>query len=234
MTDLGTDILLERRHEFGIDGKMYHIAPPSLGKLFVLQGLIANIGINEKLLASMPHVELLRVAEAHKHECCELIAYATCDTREQLRNVAEIEKRTHHFEFHLDNAEIATLMVATFSHNKHHQFMVESGITKEREHMAAVARHKDKGGGIAFGGKTIFGQLIDPACERYGWTYDYAVWGVSAAVLELLMADKVCEVFLTDEERKKMPKHLMESTDEIVSGDDPENWKRMEQIMSMK
>jgi len=232
MDNLGTDILLERRHEFSVDGKMYHIAPPSLGKLFVLQGLIANIGINEKLLASMPNVELLRVAEAHKHECCELIAYATCDTREQLCNVAEIERRTRHFEFHLDNAEIATLLVATFSHNRHHQFMDDAGITKERERMAAVARHKEKGGGIAFGGKTLFGQLIDPACERYGWTYEYAVWGISAAVLELMMADKVTEVFLTDEEKKKIPKHLIE-TEDIVSGDDPKNWKRMEQIMNM-
>ena len=81
MDNLGTDILLERRHEFSVDGRMYHIAPPSLGKLFVLQGLIEGIGINEKLLASMPNVELLRVAEAEKHKCCELIAYATCDTR---------------------------------------------------------------------------------------------------------------------------------------------------------
>jgi len=233
MNDLGTDILLERRHEFSVDGKMYHIAPPSLGKLFVLQGIIAGIGINEKLLASMPHVELLRVAEAEKHKCCELIAYATCDTREQLCNIGELEKRTKHFGLHLDYAEIATLMVATFSHNRHHQFMEEAGITKERERMAAVARRKGKGGGIAFGGKTIFGQLIDPACERYGWTYEYAVWGVSAAVLELLMADKVCELFLTDEEKKKMPKHLIE-TEDAISGDDPKNWRRMEQLMNME
>jgi len=233
MNNLGTDILLERRHEFSVDGKMYHIAPPSLGKLFVLQGLIKGIGINEKLLASMPHVELLRVADAHKHECCELIAYATCDTREQLCNVCELERRTHHFEFLLDNAEIATLMVATFSHNRHHQFMDEAGITKERERMAAIMRHKDKGNSIAFGGKSIFGQLIDPACERYGWTYDYAVWGVSADVLELLMADKVSEIMLTEDERKKIPAHLLESED-VISGDDPKNWARMQKLMNME
>lgn len=233
MDNLGTDILLERRHEFSVDGRMYHIAPPSLGKLFVLQGLIEDIGINEKLLTSMPNVELLRVAEAEKHKCCELIAYATCDTREQLCNVGELEKRTKHFEFHLDSAEIATLLVATFSHNRHHQFMEEAGIIKERERMAAIARHKEKGGGVAFGGKTLFGQLIDPACERYGWTYEYAVWGISAAVLEIMMGDKVTEVFLTDEEKKKMPKHLLE-TEDALNGDDPKNWKRMEQIMNME
>jgi len=233
MTDLGTDILLERRHEFSVDGKVYHIAPPSLGKLFVLQGLVSNISINEKMLATLPHVELLRVAEAHKHECCELIAYATCDTREELCNVAILDKRTHHFEHHLDDTEIATLLVATFSHNRHHQFMDESGITKERERMAAVARHKEKGGGVTFGGKTIFGQLVDPACERYGWTYEYAVWGISAAVLELMMADKVSEVFLTDEEKKKMPKHLIE-TEEAISGDDPNNWVKVQQLIDMQ
>jgi hypothetical protein len=233
MDNLGTDILLERRHEFSVDGRMYHIAPPSLGKLFVLQGLIEDIGINEKLLASMPNVELLRVAEAEKHKCCELIAYATCDTREQLCNVGELEKRTKHFEFHLDSAEIATLLVATFSHNRHHQFMEEAGIIKERERMAAIARHKEKGGGVAFGGKTLFGQLIDPACERYGWTYEYAVWGISYAALTAMMADKVTSIILTDDEKKKVPKHLLE-TEDAISGDDPKNWAKLQQMMNME
>lgn len=30
-----------------------------------------------------------------------------------------------------------------------------------------------------FGGKSIWGALIDAACERYGWTFDYVVWGIS-------------------------------------------------------
>ena len=49
-----------------------------------------------------------------------------------------------------------------------------------------------------------------------------------------MMGDKVCEVFLTDDERKKMPKHLLEAEDDFISGDDPSNWKRMEQIMNME
>jgi hypothetical protein len=38
---------------------------------------------------------------------------------------------------------------------------------------------------------------------------------------------------LTDEEKKKMPKHLLE-TEDALNGDDPKNWKRMEQIMNME
>ena len=32
---------------------------------------------------------------------------------------------------------------------------------------------------IAFGGKSIWGTLIDAACERYGWSYQYVLWGIS-------------------------------------------------------
>ena len=44
--------------------------------------------------------------------------------------------------------------------------------------------------GSFFGGKTIWGTLIDAACERYGWTFDYVVWGISYNNLTLMLKDK--------------------------------------------
>ena len=90
--------------------------------------------------------------------------------------------------------------------------------------MRSVCRYKSNDN-PTFGGKTIFGQLIDPAIERYGWTYEYVVWGVSYATLTVLLADKVTQVFLTDDEKKRVPKHLLDN--DKMSGDDPRNYARM-------
>jgi hypothetical protein len=79
----------------------------------------------------------------------------------------------------------------------------------------------------------LFGQLIDPACERYGWSYEYVVWGISYAALTAMMADKVTSIILTDEEKKNVPKRLLE-TEDAINGDDPKNWAKVQQLMNMQ
>ena len=84
--------------------------------------------------------------------------------------------------------------------------MQEFGIDKESKRLSDVlkvkADNKD-GGSLSFGGKSIWGTLVDAACERYGWTYQYTIWGISFSNLQLLLADHIKTIFLTDEERKK-------------------------------
>jgi len=36
--------------------------------------------------------------------------------------------------------------------------------------------------------------LIDPLLERYGWTYDYALWGISLVNVQMLMADIIDDI----------------------------------------
>ena len=40
-------------------------------------------------------------------------------------------------------------------------------------------------------------------CERYGWSLDYALWGISLINLNMLTNDKVVSVYLSKEESKK-------------------------------
>ena len=232
MTDLGTDILLERPYLFEVGGERFAIYPPSLGLLSLMQIRLRKLNISPKALQSVGNLELLRVAKQQKQECCELIALATCRTHEDALNDAETQRRADRFAECLDYDDVATLLVGVLQFNRHQQWMDEAGIIKERERMAKVMRHKKRGGNIIFGGRSIFGQLIDPAMERYGWTYEYTVWCVSVPVLEILMADKVCDVFLTDDEKKKVPAHLLE-TEDVMSGDDPRNWEKMQQFLNL-
>lgn len=70
--------------------------------------------------------------------------------------------------------------------------------------------------------------MIDIACERYGWTMDYVVWGISYANLHMLLNDYITSIYLTDDEIKKY--HIsMDRT--FINGDDPKN---MDKIKGMK
>ncbi len=44
------------------------------------------------------------------------------------------------------------------------------------------------GEGSTYGGRSIWGQ-IDTIAERYKWSLDYILWGVSWANIQLMMAD---------------------------------------------
>jgi hypothetical protein len=128
--------------------------------------------------------------------------------------------------------EIMSLLIIAITNNRVGEFLKQSGIEKDGEKIRKVASYK-KNDTPMFGGKTLFGQLIDPACERYGWSYEYVVWGISYAALTALMADKVTSIILTDEEKKNVPKRLLE-TEDAINGDDPKNWAKVQQLMNMQ
>ncbi len=49
----------------------------------------------------------------------------------------------------------------------------------------------DRGGADSFyGGRSIWGE-IDGIASRYGWSYDYILWGISHANLRMMMADAI-------------------------------------------
>ena len=50
---------------------------------------------------------------------------------------------------------------------------------------------------------SVYGSIIDQACERYGWTFDYVVWEISYTNLQMMLRDSVKSIYLTDEEAKR-------------------------------
>ena len=88
---------------------------------------------------------------------------------------------------------------------------------------------KDNKNTLVFGGQSIYGSLIDTACERYGWTFDYVVWEISYTNLKLMLADSSKQIYLTDDELKKS-KIAVSAT--YINGDDPKAVRQF--IESMK
>lgn len=232
MDNLGTDILLERRHEFKVHDALYTLYPPSLGITTMIKASLDGIGIDWESLATAPAFSLLPLIENRPLDCCRIIALATCRGRDEAMSSKVVDAKAKQIAKWLQPDEIMSLLIITITNNRVAEFLKESGIDKEGEKTRKVVSYK-KNDIPMFGGKTLFGQLIDPACERYGWSYEYVVWGISYAALTALMADKVTSIILTDEEKKNVPKRLLE-TEDAINGDDPKNWAKVQQLMNMQ
>ena len=224
MDTTGIDILIERRNEFEVGGKRYVLYPPSIGVAMMTKGAVERLNLDSQLVERNPMGAFLEAARRDPNQCCRIIALATCANKDEAMSAAHIDRKTRHFVKTLNAEEIASLLIEVLGNNKAEQFIAESGIGKELENMRRVASFK-KNDTPSFGGVTIFGQLIDPAMERYGWSYEYTIWGVSYAALTVLLADKVTQVFLSDEERKKLPAHLLDKGPKM-SADNPEELQK--------
>lgn len=87
--------------------------------------------------------------------------------------------------------------------------------------MEKINQAKDSSNQYIFGGRTIWGYLIDAACDRYKWTLDYVLWEISYNNLTLMMKDKITSIYLSDEERKKA--HIPSATEKVFSGNNKED-----------
>lgn len=226
-----SDALIGRPVPFECGGKFFYIYPLTLGKSLLCARLIQALEINNETISKSLYAEALRLATQKKDICLELIAYHTCKDKDEVFNFPLIEERKALFKEETTTEDIASLLLVLLTQEKTETFMKHLGIDKEQQRMREVMRKKgeDKSS-ISFGGKSIYGTLIDAACERYGWTYDYCMWGISYNNLRLLLADKINSVYLTDKERKNVPANLLQGSENAIKGDDPANKERIHQM----
>ena len=208
-----SDVLIERPITFSVKGANYSVFPPTLGKIHLISRLVEAMGLGEGIDGQAMRVlsSTLIAAKKHRETAIRLIAYSTlpgADCLDENKVSARISALHP-----LDDQDVATLLVTILSMDKTDAVMKQFGIDKESERLARVMKAKQAGNNtLSFAGKSLWGTLIDNACERYGWTYQYVIWGISYSNLQLLLADHVKTVFLTDEERKRL--HI--STDNVV------------------
>ncbi len=102
--------------------------------------------------------------------------------------------------------------------------MVGMDLDHDRKRKVMSAKKSD--GTFVFGGCSIYGSIIDAACERYGWTLEYVVWGISHINLMMMLSDQVSSVFLSKEEKKDA--HISNDRDVIMADDKRNNKKILE------
>lgn len=220
-----TKVLTDQPIEFEVQNKRYRLYPLTLGKLYLTTPILEAIDIKRENITKMPFVEVLRVVYTHREECCRLLAYHTLRTKSEVLDGKQLKAQTKHLFRDLDNDDIATLLLTVLKDNCIEVIIKGTGMEEEAERMRRVEKAKDKSSSFVFGGKSIWGMLIDAACERYGWTFDYVVWGISYQNLTLLLKDKITSVYLSEKERKKV--HLPDTQGDTVNGNDREAVMRM-------
>lgn len=180
------DALIEMPIEYSINGHMYYLYPPSLGSTILL---------NKTLSKSF---------EDKKDIVVEMLAICSFEDRAMARYPSVLKKRIEEIK----QADIEELMPIYMMFGEWTQdqdtFVKHFHLDKEQKYMKRAHEAKDKNSGsLIFNGKSVYGTLIDVACERYGWSMEYVIWGISMLNLNMLMTDKVVNVFLTKDESRK-------------------------------
>ena len=222
-----SDTLIERPISFSYQGHHYLIFPPSLGKIQLCTRLISIIGLTDYNKDIDFYLNCLLKVKKRKEDCIRLLSYYTLEGADCL-NENRVERRVRAFKGIADE-DLASLLITILSFDKTADIIKYFGIDKETEKIERVmsVKKKDKNS-LSFAGKSVWGSLIDPACERYGWSYQYVLWGISYANLRLLLADQIKTVYLSDDERKQIPAKYLSDTIRI------ENTTELEKFIKMQ
>ncbi|MFK2700239.1 hypothetical protein ACIXR5_12525 [Bacteroides fragilis] len=218
------DIIMSVPRGFKVGKRKFYLYPITLGKTYLISRLMSSLNINLKIVHANPYMEALRLCQDKKNIVCRILSYHTINKKKDLFDNDLIQERCDFFIKELDNESLAQLLVMVLSEGDISQFTKHLGIDKEKEWQEKAMKAKRDNNSFVFGGKSIYGTLISSACERYGWTFEYVVWGISYANLQLLLADSITSIYLSDEERKRVniPKDR-----NVINADDPANMARI-------
>lgn len=216
--------IIERPVLVEINRDFIRIEPASMGKTFLMSRLISELRIREKGLQENLHAEIVRIVKSQKDVVARLIAYYLCNTKAEIFDADAIQGRLKEID-ELEIKDVACLLECILTAPKMTDFASMTGIEKEQQRIRDIEAKKEKDkGGVQAGGVSIYGSVIDAACERYGWTYEYVVWGISYTNLQLMLADAPRTIILNEKERKRVSA-LIDT--EKVNGDDKEAMKAL-------
>lgn len=223
------DAIMERPVGFNIGSRHFCLYPPTLGKLYLLERLNDSLCVNKDMFKLNPYLESLRLCRDKKDVLCRIVAYHTLKRKSEIFDEKKVASRVALFERELDDNEMARLFILTMSWDNANVYIRHLGLNREQSIRRKIAKLKENSGSISFGGFSTYGTLIDSACQRYGWSMDYVVWGISYVNLQMLMADAITSVHLSKEEMKKL--HISPDRT-FISGDDPENLEKIKNMFS--
>lgn len=219
------DVVIGRPYGFSVGHKYFYLYPVTLAKMYLLKRQIDSLGVNDFILLKNPYAEVLRLVKTHRETCCQIIAYHSApNTYKDLYDRRSIVIRKNYFNKELNDDELATLLIIALTSDKTEQYMNHLGITKERERLINVLNVKKKSdsNNMSFGGVSIFGTFIGQLKEM-GYSDNEILYERGYSYLRLMLADKMQSVYLTDDEKSKIPALASGSYD----ASDPKNAEKI-------
>lgn len=222
------DTIIERPVGFNIGSQQFYLYPPTLGITYHLARLFRSLEADARLISANPYLEAIRLCTEKKEIVCRILSNYTFNRKEDVFDGSKVEVRAKEFS-ELAAEELATIFTIVLSGDNTEEFIKYFGIDKERLERSRIAAVKKDNSSVTFGGNSTYGTLIDFACQRYGWTMDYVMWGISYANLKMLMADAITTVYLSEDERKRL--NIYDDS-EVINADDPKNRDLMRRMLS--
>lgn len=216
------DAIIDRPKGFEIGSRHFYLYPVTLGKAYLTQRIMELLDVNSDNMKLQPMLESLRIVKENRDNVALLLTYYTLQKKEELLSQWHVTRRKNYFKKELSDSDMATLFIMAATWDNTANIMHHFKIDEEQDRMHDVLSAKDTRNTFSFGAKTIYGSIIDAACERYGWTYDYVVWGISYTNLRLMLADRQTSVYLSEEEAKRVHVSNPQTT---INGDDAEQVK---------
>lgn len=199
------DAMLEKPIPFTIgDRRFFFLFQPSLGTSLLAGQLLQELTLNKELLAVNKQAEILRVCGAQRDIVLRIISLHTFARRSDVLREDKLQERIKELDV-LPASDLATLLVTIMSWDgRQEKFIRHFQLDLERKTREKIFEYKkQKGGSLTFGGRSLYGSVMDAACERYGWELGYVLWGISSINLNMMLADSVQSVLLTKDEAKE-------------------------------
>lgn len=198
-------ILLDRASAFTINGsdEVFRIHYPSYGIMMLASEILDDAGLDRINLALNPYAEALRLSSVSRESACRAISmYCVSGKSEALGS--ESERLSSVFLSGMTVDEIAKTLLMCLSLDNIDSVLRHYSLTRENDrYRRAVKVKMQNSDSVGFGGLTVYGSMFDPVMERYGWTLDYVIWGISYANLRLIIADMPRSLLLSKEERRR-------------------------------
>lgn len=199
------DILLDIPQGFTASGKRFRLYAPTLGSSILASRRMAALGVTGDSLREGGAAMALLTAEGDKTGVCRFIAVHTFRAFADLSDPSVLEKRTALLARSLTPPEAAELMLVCLAMPDAESVISSTEMARDMENQKRVAEAKSKDSGtVTFGGHTVYGALVSPACKELGLTPHQVVWEIPLAQLTLLLRDTISSVYLSEDERKRI------------------------------
>lgn len=220
-------MVMERPVSFHIGDEKYAFFWPTLGKVLLVSRLLAESGVCSLEVDGVSTDDIVRLCRFRREIAGRILAYNTLSSKKDVLDVDKVSSIQKSILDGLSPEDMARALSVALSMYGTTRFRKYYRLDKDAQLRGRIiAMKRKKGNEVYFGGRSIYGALIDPLCQRYGWTMDYVVWGISYQNIQMLLSDAQTSVYLSKEDRKRV--HI--PSDNIIDANDPAN---MEMIKKM-
>lgn len=191
--------------EFG--KRIYYFYPLTLGKTLLIADYCQELHIDEDFYQDNMQLALLYLAKNSREKCLQFVRLFTIPNIEDAKNKVYDVVGLRAFQKQWNKVpveDLAAIMLTLLSRkDMSDEISRHFALDKEVRRMKQAEEAKGDDSTFMFCGKSLYGTMIYNACEKFGWTYDYIVWGVSLTNLKMLFADSIKTIYLSKDERKK-------------------------------